>query len=270
MMVGVRSGFLKTDHIASEAKEILILNLMPDRRHVEKNFFDLFNSTKRKLNLTFIVPATHKIKHDSLAVRQVYKTFADIKDNYYDALLVTGAPLEFIDFSQIDYFPEFLEILKWRKKHVAFSTFECWSAMALSRIEYHLDYSLERKKVSGIYETPVYSLLKGTKTIQVPQSRYFKINGLAKSWQVITNDKDGSLISFDRTNRTFIITGHPEYDRETLANEYTRDLKRGLSIDEPRNYFDKKKIPQKTWSRNSTLLYSTWLDLAENCKLRQF
>ncbi|AZZ60197.1 homoserine O-succinyltransferase [Oenococcus sp. UCMA 16435] len=269
MTVGVRSGFLKTGYIVSNAKEILILNLMPDRQRAEKNFFDLFNSTKKKLNLTFIIPTTHKIKHDSLAVRRVYKTFADIKDNYYDALLVTGAPLEFIDFSQIDYFPEFLEILKWRKKHVAFSTFECWSAMALSKIEYHLDYSLERKKVSGIYETPVYSLLEGIETIRVPQSRYFKINRLANSWQLITNDENGSLISFDQANQTFIITGHPEYDRETLANEYIRDLKNGLSIDEPRNYFDKNRIPQKTWSKNSTLLYSTWLDLAETCKLKK-
>ncbi|QAS70165.1 homoserine O-succinyltransferase [Oenococcus sicerae] len=269
MTVGVRSGFLQTDFLAAKGQEILILNLMPNRRQTEADFLDLFASTRKDVNLTFIIPASHDLKHDGSATRQAYKTFNDVQEDYFDVLLVTGAPLEFLPFSQIDYFDEFLKILDWRKQHVLFSTFECWSAMAIAKIEYGLAYSIRSKKVSGVYELPVLSVFHNLKTIKIPESRYFQIDGIADDWQIITNDHLGSLIALDQANRTLLIAGHPEYAEQTLANEYARDLKKGLDIDEPDHYFDKNKIAHKSWADSAALLFSSWLDLAAASKAKK-
>ena len=220
--------------------------------------------------------ATHKSKNTSRRhLTTFYKTFDEIKSQKFDGMIITGAPVEQLDFEEVDYWDELCEILDWSKKNVYSVLHICWGAQAGLYHRYGIRKFEFKEKLSGIYEhnilNPLHPLLRGfDDKFYLPHSRYTgvveedvynydnpKLEILAKS------DKAGVSIIGKKNGRAFYVLGHAEYDRETLANEYFRDINKGLDIKVPENYFpndDPTRVPPMVWRSSASLLFSNWLN----------
>ena len=221
--------------------EILILNLMPTKIQTETQFARLLANTSLQVNLTFIMPKDHVSKNtDKSHLDKFYKTFDDIKDKNYDGMVVTGAPVENLEFEEVDYYNELKEIFEFAKTNVTSTTFICWGAQAALNYYYGINkYPLENK-LFGIYphRKAVISevLLNGIDDVfYVPQSRhtYNKEEDLLKNENLIplcSSEKCGTTILKSKDSKFVFILGHLEYDKYTLKDEYERDLNKGLKI----------------------------------------
>ena len=235
---------------------VLILNLMPTKEATETQLLRLLANTPLQINVDFLYMASHKSKNTAAEhMESFYKTFEDIKDNYYDGLIVTGAPVEKMDFEEVDYWEELTQVFEWAKRHV-FSTL-------------HLD------KLSGVYDQAVVRpdslLMRGfDDRFLAPHSRYTDIplkEVLEKSnLQVIAQGNEvGLSIIASPDMREVYSFGHLEYDRDTLAKEYHRDVKAGLDPDVPKNYFDGDDAntePRIRWNLAATTFFSNWINYA--------
>lgn len=254
--------------------KILILNLMPTKIATETQLLRLLGNSPLQVDIELLQMASHTSKNTSPHhLTTFYKTFNQIKNETFDGLIITGAPVEHLEFEEVDYWDELCEIMEW-SKHNVFSTFHiCWGAQAGLYYHYGIKKYRLDKKLSGIYShkvlNPNHPLMRGfDDTFELPQSRY---TGVHKAdvrkcpyLEILSiSDMAGVSVVVNKTGRQVYVTGHAEYDRETLANEYFRDKNKGLNPDIPYNYFpqdDVSKTPPMVWRSNATLLYTNWLN----------
>lgn len=254
--------------------KILILNLMPTKEITEVQILRLIGNTALQIDVTLLHPKSHISKNTSMKhMLTFYKTFDEIKDSTFDGLIITGAPLEHLKFEEVNYWQELIQIMEWSKENVTSTFHICWAAQAALYYHYGIDKYFLPKKISGIFEHTVIKkdsmLMRGFDDIfYVPHSRYTstktedieKINNL----EILAVSKDaGVYIVASKDGSQIFVTGHSEYDPDTLKNEYFRDIEKGLDIDIPQNYFqdnDPKKEPEVRWRSHANLLYSNWLN----------
>lgn len=254
--------------------KILILNLMPTKIATETQLLRLLGNSPLQVDIELLQMASHTSKNTSPHhLTTFYKTFNQIKNETFDGLIITGAPVEHLEFEEVDYWDELCEIMEW-SKHNVYSTFHiCWGAQAGLYYHYGIKKYRLDKKLSGIYShkvlNPNHPLMRGfDDTFELPQSRY---TGVHKAdvrkcpyLEILSiSDMAGVSVVVNKTGRQVYVTGHAEYDRETLANEYFRDKNKGLNPDIPYNYFpqdDASKTPPMVWRSNATLLYTNWLN----------
>ena len=256
--------------------KIVILNLMPTKVVTETQLLRLLGNSPLQVDIELLQMATHKSKNTSRRhLTTFYKTFDEIKSQKFDGMIITGAPVEQLDFEEVDYWDELCEILDWSKKNVYSVLHICWGAQAGLYHRYGIRKYEFKEKLSGIYKhnilNPLHPLLRGfDDKFFLPHSRYTgvveedvynydnpKLEILAKS------DKAGVSIIGKKNGRAFYVLGHAEYDRETLANEYFRDINKGLDIKVPENYFpndDPTRVPPMVWRSSASLLFSNWLN----------
>lgn len=254
--------------------KILILNLMPTKIETETQLLRLLGNSPLQIDIELLQMASHTSKNTSPHhLTTFYKTFSQVKDESFDGMIITGAPVEQIAFEEVDYWDELCEIMEW-SKHNVYSTFHiCWGAQAGLYYHYGIKKFQLPEKLSGVYShnilKPLHPLMRGfDDTFQIPHSRHTGVSeedirkclGLEV---LAVSDKAGVAVVSNKTGRQVFITGHAEYDRETLANEYFRDKNKGLDPNVPYNYFpddDASKTPPMVWRSNATLLYTNWLN----------
>ncbi len=254
--------------------KILLLNLMPTKIATETQIARILGNTPLQVELEFMQTATHKSTHTSEShMTSFYKTFDEFKDRKFDGMIITGAPVELLEFEEVDYWKELCEIMEWSKTHVTSTVHICWGAQAGLYYHYGIPKVKLDKKLFGIYEHKVdYKnsiLLRGfDDTFMVPQSRYTTVNAediekVPELKILSSSEETGVYIVATKKGRQIFITGHSEYDADTLQKEYLRDVEAGLDIDVPKNYFlddDPGKKPVVTWKSHANLLYSNWLN----------
>lgn len=254
--------------------KILILNLMPTKIATETQLLRLLGNSPLQVDIELLQMASHTSKNTSPHhLTTFYKTFNQIKNETFDGLIITGAPVEHLEFEEVDYWDELCEIMEW-SKHNVYSTFHiCWGAQAGLYYHYGIKKYRLDKKLSGIYShkvlNPNHPLMRGfDDTFKLPQSRYTGVHEAdvrkCPYLEILSiSDMAGVSVVVNKTGRQVYVTGHAEYDRETLANEYFRDKNKGLNPDIPYNYFpqdDASRTPPMVWRSNATLLYTNWLN----------
>ncbi len=254
--------------------EILILNLMPTKIETETQFARLLSNTPLQVNLELMNTKSHKSKNTSKEhLLKFYTTFDKIRKNYYDGLIITGAPVELMMFEEVEYWEELCEIMEWSKTHV-YSTFHvCWGAQAGLYYHYGIQKHVLPQKLFGVFPHSVERrssmLMRGFDEIfMVPHSRHTTvyredIEACGKLKILASSPQAGVYAMATSGGRQIFITGHSEYDALTLKKEYDRDKKQGLPIQIPFNYFpsdDDTKTPLVTWRSHANLLYQNWLN----------
>lgn len=254
--------------------KILILNLMPTKIETETQLLRLLGNSPLQVDIELLQMASHTSKNTSPHhLTTFYKTFEQVKNETFDGMIITGAPVEQMEFEEVDYWDELCEIMDW-SKHNVYSTFHiCWGAQAGLYHHFGIQKTPLSKKLSGIYShkilNPHHPLMRGfDDTFVLPHSRYTTINEssikkIAGLDVLAISEQAGASIVCSKTGRQVFVTGHAEYDRDTLANEYFRDKNKGIEPDVPFNYFpddDASKTPPMTWRSNATLLYTNWLN----------
>ena len=253
---------------------ILILNLMPTKIVTETQLARILGNTPLQVELTFLQTATHKSKHTSTEhMIAFYKTFDEIKHAKFDGMVITGAPVEQMEFEDVDYWPELCEIMEWTKTHVTSTFHICWGAQAGLYYHYGIKkYPLEKKLFGVFKHTIEYKnsiLFRGVDDeFYAPHSRYTTIKredveNCPELRILSSSDMAGIYAITTDMGKQIFITGHSEYDAETLNKEYRRDKDAGLPIEIPYNYFpddDDTKAPLNIWRSHANLLYSNWLN----------
>lgn len=253
---------------------IVILNLMPEKQREEAQLLRLLGNTPLQVNISFLRTATHESRHTShLHLDQFYTVFSKIRNRKFDGLIITGAPVEKMPFEQVDYWDELTEIMSWSKTNVTSTLNICWGAQAALYYHYGIGKVLLPKKLSGIYSHTVddrsEKLLRGFDDVYAaPHSRYTGIDpsGLSKHPEVrlLSSSKEaGPFILIGNAGNQIMMTGHFEYDTETLATEYERDTKKGIHPEIPRHYFpgdDPSAKPKNIWRAHAHLFFSNWLN----------
>lgn len=254
--------------------KILILNLMPTKIDTETQLSRLLGNTPLQVEIELIHTESHKSKNISEEhLLAFYKQFSDVRDRYFDGMIITGAPVEKMAFEEVDYWEELCEIMEWSKTHVQSTLHICWGAQAGLYYHFGVEKQLLPEKLSGVYEHKAdYKrsiLLRGFDDIfYVPHSRYTTVSEeqirANKALRVIaSSDKAGVYAVTTKNGRQIFITGHSEYDADTLNKEYTRDKKAGINPKIPENYFpgdDDTKPPVIRWRSHATLLFTNWLN----------
>ncbi len=250
--------------------EILILNLMPTKIETETQLSRLLANSPLQINLTLINTATHESKNTAKShLEKFYKTFDEIKHKKYDGLIITGAPVETLEFDEVEYWEELKEIMEYAKTNVTTTMYICWGAQAGLYYHYGIKkYPLE-KKCFGVFKhkkmVKFEALLNGIDDIfYVPQSRHTKINDedLLNNENLIvlaSSEEAGATIIKSKDNKQLFLLGHLEYDKFTLKVEYERDLAKGLPIEEPVNYFFDGDV-NVLWRSTATILFYNWLN----------
>lgn len=254
--------------------KIIILNLMPIKSETETHLLRLLSNSPIQVDIELLQMVSHKsINTSSEYLNKFYKTFNNIKALKYDGMIITGAPVETLDFEQVDYWKELCNVMEWSKHNVYSSFHICWGAQAALYYHYSIPKTVVNNKISGVYQQKVIDiynpLVRGFDEIfSMPHSRYSNIDTINilknKDLNIIANSKEvGASIISNKNGRQIFITGHLEYQKETLANEYFRDIKRGLNPLIPKNYFpqnDPSKSPIMSWNSHANLLFSNWLN----------
>ena len=254
--------------------KILLLNLMPTKIVTETQFSRLLGNTPLQVELEFLQTATHKSTHtDSQHLINFYQTFDEIKHKKYDGMIITGAPVEQMEFEEVNYWEELCEIMEWSKTHVTSTFHICWGAQAGLYYHYGIKKHPLPEKLFGIFEHQVdYKksiLFRGfDDKFMVPHSRHTTIlrediEKVPELKILSSSEKAGVYVISTDKGRQIFVTGHSEYDANTLQNEYLRDKNAGLPIKVPENYFendDDTKEPMVTWRSHANLLYSNWLN----------
>ncbi len=253
---------------------IAVLNLMPTKIATETQLARLLGNTPLQVELTLLQTSTHKANHISQEhMIAFYKTFDEVKDERFDGLVITGAPVEKLAFEEVDYWPELCRIMEWSKTNV-YSTFHiCWGAQAGLYYHYGVQKVPLEKKLFGVFPHRVeYKrsiLMRGFDDVfYAPHSRHTTI--LREDVERIpgvrilaSSEEAGVYVMSTRGGRQIFVTGHAEYDPDTLKNEYFRDLAQGLPIEIPKNYFpndDPTREPVVSWRGHANLLYSNWIN----------
>ena len=253
---------------------IIILNLMPTKIETETQILRLLSNTPLQVDVELLQVKSHVAKNVSQEhMLKFYKTFDDVKNRKFDGMIVTGAPVEMMPFEEVDYWDELCEIFDWAKTNV-YSTYNiCWGAQAALYYKYGVPKHILDEKLFGVFKhRPLdlyHPLLRGFSDVYyVPHSRHTETRrediAEVKDLQILSySDEAGVHLISDMACRNFFCTGHSEYDSDTLAKEYFRDLKKGMNIKMPYNYFpdnDPRKTPPITWHGVGSLLFQNWLN----------
>ena len=253
---------------------ILLLNLMPTKIDTETQITRMLSNTPLQVELELLQTATHKPHVTSQEhMLAFYKTFNDIKNEYYDGMIITGAPIELLEFEEVDYWEELCEIMEWSKTHVHSTFHICWGAQAGLYYHYGIDKKKLPKKLSGVFKhtlkTKRSMLFRGfDDEFYVPQSRNTTVDeeDIEKTPGITllsTSEEGGVFCVKSDNDRQIFVTGHTEYDWNTLLKEYVRDKNAGINPEIPVNYFpddDDSKTPVVRWRSSGSLLFSNWLN----------
>ncbi|HIS67816.1 MAG TPA: homoserine O-succinyltransferase [Candidatus Gallacutalibacter stercoravium] len=254
--------------------KIIILNLMPTKVETETQLLRLLGNSPLQVDIELLQTATHVAKNvPSAYLATFYKTFSQIKDERFDGMIITGAPVELLDFEQVDYWDELCTIMEWSRHNVYSTLHICWGAQAGLYFHYGIPkYPLEQK-LSGVFPHRIldvfHPLMRGfDDSFLIPHSRHTEIRRADveqhKELVVLATSRlAGVAVVANKNGRQFFVTGHSEYDRNTLKNEYFRDLNKGLHPRIPYHYFpgdDPAALPPLTWRSHANLLFSNWLN----------
>ncbi len=270
--------FVMTEHRAAHQDirplHIAILNLMPTKIETETQLLRLLGNSPLQVNVDLMQTATHTSKNTSREhLLEFYQTFDQLKGNRYDGMIITGAPVESYDFQSVDYWDELCAIMDWSREHVYSTLHICWGAMAGLYHHHHIEKRPLPQKLSGVFRhrplDPLHPLLRGfDEMFYMPHSRYTEVLSQdirrCPALQLLAESETaGAAIAATVDARQVYVTGHFEYDRCTLAEEYRRDLRRGIDPAVPQNYFpgdDPEAVPPMVWRSHANLLYSNWLN----------
>ena len=253
---------------------ILVLNLMPKKIETETQFARLLGNSPLQVDMELIHTKSHQSKNvaeDHLLA--FYKTFDDVKEQTFDGMIITGAPVEHMPFEEVEYWAELCEIMEWSKTHVHSTFHVCWGAQAGLYYHYGIQKHGVPEKMFGVFPHRVEyknsMLFRGFDDVfMVPQSRHTTvlredIEKVSDLKILSSSEETGVYAVASKNARQFFITGHSEYDAETLKNEYLRDLSQGKPIKMPVNYFpndDASQPPLMSWRGHAHLLFSNWLN----------
>ena len=254
--------------------EIIVLNLMPIKQDTELQLLRGLSNTPLQIDVTFLQMSSHVSKNTSAShIKKFYQTFEEIKSNNYDGMIITGAPVEKLDFEEVNYWDELTTVMEWSKKHVTSTIHICWGAQAGLYYHYGIKKELLSKKLSGVYKHRVMNrkepLVRGFDDVfMAPHSRYTQ----ASRQQILDNprlkvladsDEAGIYIVLGDGGKEIFVMGHPEYDRLTLDQEYKRDIDKGIEPELPVNYYpddDCNRKPLLSWRSHANNLYTNWLN----------
>ena len=254
--------------------EIVLLNLMPTQIATETQLSRLLGNTPLQVHLELMTMSTHQSKNVSQEhLLTFYKTFDELKDRKFDGMVITGAPVELMEFEEVDYWPELCRIMEWSKTHVHSTFHICWGAQAGLYYHYGVQKHQLPEKLFGVYlhhaDYKRAILLRGfDDRFWVPHSRHTSIEreDLEKIPELkilASSEEAGVYAVMTKKGRQIFVTGHSEYDADTLEREYLRDKNLGLPIQVPANYYpddDDTKAPVVRWRSHANLLFSNWLN----------
>lgn len=254
--------------------QILLLNLMPVKTTTETQILRLLSNTPLQVEITLIYTIMHLSKNTPKEhLDTFYKTFDDISTHKYDGMIITGAPIEHLEFEEVDYWEEMVRIMDWADYHVTSTMFLCWASQAGLYHHYGIPKYMMNEKMFGVFNHKVYNktnlLVRGfDDEFLAPHSRYTEVR--KKDIEKITDleiladsNEAGIYLVASKNLKRIFITGHSEYDPLTLKSEYERDVNKGLNIKIPKNYYqdnDPKKIQMVKWRSHANLLFSNWLN----------
>jgi len=254
--------------------KIAILNLMPTKEVTETQLLRLLGNTPLQIEITLLTMSSHESANTSREYLDAfYRTFDSVKDTKFDGLIITGAPVENMPFEEVDYWKEMVQIMDWAKTHVFSSLYICWASQAALHHQYGIDKHKMDEKVFGIFAHRVlnqhHKLVRGfDETFRAPHSRHTTIHKediirIPELEILAESDEAGVFLIASRDGRSIYVSGHAEYDSETLSREYKRDIAKGLKIDMPKNYYpdnDPDRIPPVGWRAHANLLFVNWLN----------
>ena len=253
---------------------VALLNLMPTKIATETQILRKLSNTPLQIEITLLRMASHDSKNVSEQhLETFYRTFDEIAQKHFDGMIITGAPVELLDFEEVDYWPELCDIMEWSRTHVHSTLHICWGAQAGIYYHYGIRKHELQEKMSGVFEhrqvKPTSPLMRGFDDLfWAPHSRYTEVH--AEDIEnhphlelLAVSDEAGVYIAKSTNSRHFFVFGHPEYDRATLNGEYERDTARGLDIAVPAHYYpgdDPANPPRANWRAHAQLLYTNWLN----------
>ena len=254
--------------------EILILNLMPLKEDTEVQLLRALSNTPLQINITFLQTASYVSTHTAAShLNQFYLTFEDVKSRRFDGMIITGAPIEHLEFEQVDYWEELTQIMDWTKTNVTSTFHICWGAQAGLYYHFGVRKIWLDEKISGVYRHKVLNrknpLVRGFDDVFLaPHSRHTASSpeDIRKNDDLIIlaeSEEVGDLLVMKNDGSQIFVLGHLEYDRLTLDKEYKRDLDKGLNPKMPENYYTDDDVtirPYLTWRATSNCLYSNWLN----------
>ena len=253
---------------------MLILNLMPKKEETELHLLRLLGNTPLQIDIDFMYMSTHHSRNTPTShLQKYYHNLEEVRHRRYDGMIVTGAPVEKLDFEQVDYIEELRDIIEWSRTHVFSRFFICWGAQFALNHYFGIQKSILPTKLFGVFDynylIPTHPLLRGFDDVyQVPQSRHTQIDMEAiediDDLNILTSHPQfGPDILSTKDQRDLFIFGHLEYERDTLKNEYDRDLAGGREIALPHNYFPEDNptaTPIFSWKSHGHLLFSNWIN----------
>lgn len=253
---------------------IVIVNLMPLKEDTELQLLRALSNTPIQVDVSFVACASHESTHTSVShLNKFYQTFDDIKHHNFDGLIITGAPVEQMEFEEVDYWDEICEIMEWSKTHVTSTLHLCWGAQAGLYYHYGIQKRMLSQKKFGVFEHKVLNrkipIVRGFDDVfMAPHSRHTEVSvediKANSELTIVAESKEaGVFLVLAKDGKQFFVMGHPEYDRMTLRTEYFRDKEKGLQIELPVNYFpndDDTQRPNLTWRAVSNCLYTNWLN----------
>lgn len=254
--------------------QILILNLMPIKEETETQLLRALSNTPLQVDCTFLMLSTHISKNTSSShLNKFYVPFAEVEKKRFDGMIITGAPVEHLEYEEVNYWTELTQIMEWSKTHVTSTFHICWGAQAGLYYHYGIPKYKRESKLSGIYRHKVLNrkvpLVRSLDDyIMAPHSRYTEVRkeDILKhpELQILAESSEaGIFLIASRDGRQIFVQGHPEYDRMTLNNEYHRDLAKGLNPEIPCNYYendDPFNVPVLCWRNMANTLYTNWLN----------
>ncbi|MDD6657396.1 MAG: homoserine O-succinyltransferase [Lachnospiraceae bacterium] len=254
--------------------QIVILNLMPVKQDTELQLLRALSNTPLQIDVTFLNMKSHiSLNTSANHLNRFYESFDDIKWKKFDGLIITGAPVEHMEYEEVDYWEELCEVMEWSKTNVTSTFHICWGAQAGLYYHYGLQKHILPKKVFGVYEHKVMNrkipIVRGFDDyFMAPHSRHTEVKSedihACEALTVLAESEEaGVYLVMAGEGKQFFVMGHSEYDRLTLQEEYFRDKKKGLDIQVPKNYFpndDPTQKPHLQWRSHSNNLYSNWLN----------
>ena len=253
---------------------IAILNLMPTKEKTETQLLRVISNSPLQVEITLLRTDSYESKNVSVDyLNTFYRTFDDVKDEVFDGVIITGAPVERLDFQDVAYWEELTRIMRWADESAFSTLFICWAAQAGLYFHYGIQKHPLAKKLFGVFETQITDvhdkLFCGLDdTFTVPMSRHTELDEAAVAAcddliVLAKSEKTGSAVIRSRDGRRVFATGHSEYDRDSLSSEYFRDIGKGMEMDLPENYFpgnDPKNAPRVNWHAHASLLFANWLN----------
>ena len=253
--------------------EIALLNLMPSKAETETQLIRLLSNSPLQINLTLISPETHRSRHTPQQhLEKFYMHFSEVKDRRFDGMIITGAPVETLPFEEVNYWKELCEIMDFARRNVTSTMYICWGAQAGLYRHYGIGKKPLPQKLFGVYahsrRAEFDPLLKGVDDVfYIPHSRHTEIAdedifGNPDLQVLAYSDRAGCAVVRSKDGKDFFLTGHSEYDRDTLKGEYLRDKAKGMEIAPPENYFSDEaaEIVDMKWVSTANLIFTNWLN----------